>query len=355
MAKLLFICKNRTSYGQTYGLQNSAQFVSNSLKLYGIDSECVLAIDGNDVDRLVTQYDPTHVIIEALWVTPAKLTELLSIQRHSKRKWIVRLHSCIPFLANEGVAFDWLSKYDRRIVIAPNVEELTKDLRDLNICNTDYLPNIYEPTHDGTMTLSAAKKHKDPEPEELEVDFRKPHKDDGNGVEIKIGCFGAIRPMKNHLTQAIAAIRFANIHRRPLEFHINGTRSEQRGDQVLKNLEDLFTSQPNHKLIEHPWLKHEDFLELVKTMDMGLQVSFTESFNIVSADFVFNRIPLIGSAAIPWLPTILCADPNSTDSIVRTMQMAWYGKWVGLCRLARLALDKSNQTAIETWLSFLEN
>lgn len=66
-SRVIFICKNRTdTYGNSTGLHNSAQFVSNFLNQSGIESKVVSVVDGNDIDRVVTQYNPSHVFIEAL-------------------------------------------------------------------------------------------------------------------------------------------------------------------------------------------------------------------------------------------------------------------------------------------------
>ena len=79
--KVLFILKRREDYnavehspqGLSTGLYNSASFMKNMLVNAGIDAELEVAIDNNDIDRLVTLHKPTHVIIEALWVVPANL------------------------------------------------------------------------------------------------------------------------------------------------------------------------------------------------------------------------------------------------------------------------------------------
>jgi len=45
-------------------------------------------------------------------------------------------------------------------------------------------------------------------------------------------------------------------------------------------------------------MEHNDFIRVVKSMDIGMQVSLSESFNIVAADFVSNGVPLVGSPDI---------------------------------------------------------
>jgi hypothetical protein len=332
--KVLFIYKDRSEYGKAYGLANSATFVSEYLTNLGIDSSIEVAVDGNSIDRLVTQYDPTHVIIEALWVAPNKLKELLEIHRHKKRSWIIRLHSRPVFIANEGIAFTWLSDYKqlrlRQLTIAPNTEEFAHDLSFFGL-KTAHLPNVYYPTLD----MVPKKKF--------------------NGHTIDVGCFGAIRPMKNHMTQAMAAVNFAKDKGLHLNFHVN-KRMEGGGDNVLKNLHAFFENYKcsHYHLVEHNWHSHKDFLNLIRNMDMGLQVSLTETFNIVSADFVSAGVPVVGSSQITWLPRMFQADPNSTESIKKKMEFAW--SWAGYTMryLSERGLNISNKVSEKAWIKFLE-
>src|SRR5689334_13150548 len=98
---------------------------------------------------------------------------------------------------------------------------------------------------------------------------------------INIASFGSLRPFKNQLIQAVAAIVFAEQKDKILYFHINSTRMEQGGESVIKNIKALFEGT-DHKLVEHGWLEQHHFLELVSRMDLGMQISFTESFNLVA-------------------------------------------------------------------------
>lgn len=334
--KVLFICKNRTTYGSSYGLINSSNFIATFLNKIGISAKVVIAADGNSVDRLVTENDPDYVIIEALWLTPQKLNEILSIPRHQKRMWVIRVHSRLSFLANEGIAFSWLLGYRNlnfsNLIIAPNTRELAEDMDDVFEMNSVYLPNIYLPRDYGINRF---------------------HKREKGYIDI--GCFGAIRPMKNHLTQAIGAIKFANDLDLSLRFHINNNRNEQNGDQVLKNLIYLFEGQKNHKLVGHSWLPHHDFIKLVVKMDMGMQVSFSETFNVVAADFAINNVPIIGSTQIKWMPSMFqVVDVNSTESITKTLHFAWGTIGYFLKWLNKSYLKASNNKAEYAWRNFIQ-
>lgn len=342
--KVIFICKKRIdSYGNSFGLLNSATFVSNFLNSINIESKVVTVVDANKIDYEATSYDASHVFIEALFVAPEKMREILSISRHSKRKWIVRIHSRIPFLANEGIALKWISGYSKlqedfkNLYLAPNDRETNEDFKSLFKEKWVYLPNIYQV---------------------LEYKLDNVFKKDPSVIDV--GCFGAIRPMKNHLMQAIAAIQFAKNCKKRLRFHVNANRTEQRGDQVLKNMRELFDGVKDNnvikrfELIEHKWLCHKDFINLIKNMDIGLQVSFSESFNIVAADFVANGVPIVVSPEIRWANFLYKADPNSSKNIADTLELAFAISPLKIHNINKIGLYFHNYDSKTRWKKFLD-
>jgi hypothetical protein len=54
-------------------------------------------------------------------------------------------------------------------------------------------------------------------------------------------------------------------------------------------------------------------------MDCALQVSFTETFNIVAADCVSVGLPIVGSDQIPWLSSLSWAQPTDSNDIVNKL------------------------------------
>lgn len=333
--KVLFICKKRINqYGVTLGLLNSANFTSNALNKVGIESKVTTVIDGNGIDKEVHNYGATHVVLEAIWVTPTKITELANLPKYKDVKWYVNLHSKIPFLAMEGIAIDWIGKYIKlglkNVFIACNSEETISDLTNsIPGSNFVYLPNVYCP------------EDKLEEPQEIRNQRSK--------NTLNIGCFGAIRPLKNHLIQAVSAVIYANKNKKNLNFHINANRVEQNGDNILKNMRNLFDLNCNHVLVEHTWLTHRDFIALIQQMDLGMQVSYSETFNIIAADFVANNVPVVVSPEISWMNGWFKADPNSTDSIVSTMKRVVTASKIGLHRVNKLYLDIFNEKSLNEW------
>jgi hypothetical protein len=306
--RILFILKARDasntygySSGLSTGLLNSATFVRDMLDSNGFTTKLVVVIDNNDIDREVAAFRPTHVIIEALWVVPSKFKILKKL--HPTVKWIVRLHSEAPFLANEGIAIEWINKYVANgVTVGVNSLRFQKDLQQTLWWEyrkrVIYMPNYYPLGH--MRTVHSERKIK----------------------LLKVGCFGAIRPLKNQLAQAMAAIQFANEIDVRLQFHVNSSRLELKGDNALKNLEALFLHSTGHRLIKHGWFDHPEFLDLVGEMDLCMQVSFSESFNIVAADCIASGVPTVMSKEIPWAKSGL-AHPTDISGMVKALKAAW--------------------------------
>ena len=182
------------------------------------------------------------------------------------------------------------------------------------------------------------------------------HKIPFSGDVLNIGCFGALRPMKNQLIQAVAAILFADLENKQLRFHINSRREEMGGNSVVKNLRYLFQNSDKHNLVEHPWATHKEFIKVMREMDLSMQVSYSETFNIVSSDAVSNHIPVVVSSEISWLPKSLYADPNSTEDIVEKMircsaNIHKHGEQMVNENLEHL--EKYNDQAISEWKKFV--
>jgi len=346
--KVLFILKRREDYicdvhnhvGMTTGLYNSAMYVLQKLLNERINADLEIAIDNNCIDRLVTKHKPTHVIIEALWVTPAKFAELIPL--HPNVKWIIRLHSEMPFMAGEGIAMNWLADYlsHPQVSIAANAPRMLHDVKvylKLKFPLIDiekrvfYLPNAY-PNYYKKKIFNKNKKH------------------------VDVACFGAIRPLKNHLLQAVAALKFANLIGKKLHFHINSGRFEMNGEPIMHNLKGLFMqlAGTGHELIYHKWAPKDEFLKTCEEMDIGLQCNFSETFNIVSADLLSRGVPIVGSKEIPWCTTISCADPSDCDSIVSRMLLAYNLPQLNVY-LNKRNLTKYCNTSVKIWKNYFKH
>jgi len=346
--KVLIILKKKEDYesekenniGLSTGLYNSALFIHNMLNNYDVKSKMVIVNDNNDIDKEVYKYKPTHVIIEALWVVPEKFNILCKL--HPDVKWIIRLHSQLPFISNEGIAMDWIANYVKfpQIIIAANSNRMLEEMRfylqtKMNWSDEEtkdkiiFLPNYFP---------------------NINID----HEQNYDKNIINIGCFGSIRPLKNQLIQAMSAIKFAEENNKTLYFHINVGRIEQKGEPILKNLKGLFEQleNKNYKLVLHEWMPRKEFLDLCKTMDIGMQCSFSETFNIVLADLVSVGTPVIGTSEIPWLSKLFTVNPTNSRQIERKIRLAYNYPKLNVWLNKRNLNFYSNKT-IYIWLDFL--
>jgi len=287
--RVLFVLKDRfynKTHSKSYGLINSSKQVAKYLESEGHVCKVVQVIDANYIDKEVFEFRPDVVIIEALWVSGDKMKELIEIKRYKHITWVVRIHSNIGFLSAETLALkyvnDYISLEKENLFVSCNNLGFNHNLSKAMNYKYTYLPNIID--------LNFYHKEKNP-----------------HSHHIDVGCFGSLRILKNQCYQAMCAMEAADRLHKTLKFHITVDVNVDKyggNNSVLKNLEELFKNS-RHELIKHLWLEQDDFRHLIKKMDIGLQVSYTESFNIVSADFVNGGVPIVVSDSIRWMPWFL--------------------------------------------------
>jgi hypothetical protein len=339
------------SYTNTYsgsfssGLANSAAFIAaafNDDPSKGIQAEVCFVPDNNYIDREVARFQPDVVIIEAYWVVPTKFAVLTA--KYPRIRWVVRNHSEIPFIAQEGVAMDWSLKYPSfpNVYIASNS---TRSFNDLSVLISSvypseatrvvYLPNVYPNVTVGTRSTKV----------------------EDNSLDV--ACFGAIRPLKNHLMQAVASIAFAQQLGKTLRFHVNDLVSGPNSNAILKNLTSLFSLIPNAQLVQHPWYPHDQFLSVLRSMDIGLQVSFSETFNVVSADMAYVGLPMVTSSEVVWAYYPIWADPTDCKSIISTMTNIWASRAnkrsTDVLPLTQQGLNSYSSSSFNQWFLEINN
>ena len=259
-----------------------------------------------------------YVFIQAVWVTTSDFKELRKI--YPNTKFIVQIRSNTPFLANESSVYKYLKEISREgALIAFN--DIRSNVFDFPAI---YLPNMYYGQ---------------------KVDIKRKVPD----LFLDVGCFGAIRPMKNHFTQALAAIKYAESINKTLRFHVNFTRIEH-GNNIAGNLEDLFLDK-KHQLVKVPWLTHIELLNYMNNLDMSMQVSLTESFNYVAADSVYMKVPFVGSSEIKfiykWHP-----DPGSAEDIAKYLSVHSNNEHIIKYNFNQLSIFHAD--AVNRWKSFLK-
>jgi hypothetical protein len=137
------------------------------------------------------------------------------------------------------------------------------------------------------------------------------------GGTLRIGVFGAVRPLKNLMSSAGAALEISRRLRVPLELWISGGRAEGGGDTVLAAVREMLAGLPNVELIVNPWQSWPNFRKTVAHMHLLLQPSYTESFNMVTADGTAEGVASVVSEAIDWAPGDWKADVDDVLDIAR--------------------------------------
>jgi len=321
-------------------LYHASTFVHKMLKDNGIDSNLEILATSNNINKLVATYCPDYVIIESLWANPGLFSYLCNM--HPNIKWIGRSHCEIIHLAGVYCSIEQVSLYSdfKNIIIGQNAQRATHDisiyLKSRNNWTDEetsnkviYLPNFYP------QTYKIKNFNKDKE-------------------YIDISCFGAIRLLKNHIIQAIAAIGFADQIGKKLRFHINANRVEMEGDNVISNFKILFEQLQNsgHIMINHEWQPRDKFLKLCSEMDIGMQVSITESFNIIAADLISQGVPIVGSIGeIPWAIPEFSASYSDSKDITKKLHLA-YNRPLENVQAHQASLKSYTDKTIKIWKEY---
>jgi len=272
----------------------------------------------------------THCCIEAPWLPATEMVKLM--RKYRRTEFVCRLHAQVSFLQVDGGAFEKLEGYkmlqdgDVGFTLASNNQRFCRHFESVHNCYCTYLPNLYD----------------------LDRPSRKrpvPHTD----RLLRIASFGALRPMKNHLTAAAAAMEIARRRSGDLEFWVSTGRDEEHG--VLRGIRNLFAAHPWAKAVGNPWQPWAQFRHTIARMDLVIQASYTESFNIVTADAVSEGVPCVVSPAIEWMPDFCQADPDDASAIARTGSMLLADPHV--CWECFDALEAYVGMAVTRWKKFL--
>lgn len=276
------------------GLNVAGYTSAKYLQAHGINTSVFPVRHNVDVVHSIDKYNETHnkplthVIISAPWISLLDMRNLIA--HFPKIKFLVLSHSNVGFLQADpwGVElyrqYAELSKIYNNIRVGGNCSQFTDWFSAAYGEKCVLLPNIYP------------------------CEKVRGKKWDGKST-LKIGAFGAIRPEKNFMTAAAAATA---IHRKlgvDVELHMS-TGGDGCKSSTLPAIEQMTKNIPGFTLIRHDWQMWNEFIKLIGNMDLLLQVSYTESFNMITADGVSRGVPSVVSTAIRWAPSSWRADTD---------------------------------------------
>ena len=237
----------------------------------------------------------THIVISAPWLSAADLQDIAI--NNSSLEFAVASHSNVGFLAADPKAFQLIRQYMSVETATPNFHLAGNSPRLSAWISNTYndvcwtLPNLYY------LDATAI----NPRPA-------------FSGDLVRIGCFGADRILKNILSAGAAALEIASTLRIDLEFYISGKRQEG-AYRTTKSLEEMFAGLKWAKLIQNDWQSWPNFRQTARHMDLGLQPSFTETFNVVTADLVAEGVASVVGHAIDWVPLSWQAQVDDVSDI----------------------------------------
>lgn len=316
------------------GLGINALHTARMLRKAGIAVDVAGVWTPDDVRKqLAARPGVNHCLIEAPWIATTAMSQLLASFPHIK--FVTRCHSQIGFLQVEAGAIKLfrdaavLQDGSLNFHVAGNSGRFSRWFSQTYRHACAELPNLY----DAERQMGGHKSHQ----------FRNVHR-------VRIGSFGALRLMKNHTTAAAAALLIGRMNRLDVEFHISVNR-EEHGKGVLQSLRNMFAGLNWAKLVEVPWASWPEFRNLIGTMDLAIQLSHSETFNIVTADAVSEGVPSVVSDAIEWAPASWIApvdDATRAAEVGTNLLHNAHSTQAGIA-----ALNAHNTQAIGLWKGFL--
>jgi hypothetical protein len=313
------------------GLGVTALNAAKTMRAAGIQADVWPIVNAAELRSRLTNSGVTHVVVSAPWIQTPDLAQLCA--SFPETRFAVNCHSNLGFLQADPSAMRLvregldLGRCNWNFQIAANCERLARWVEVAYGAPCLRLPNMYH------LDITAA-----------------PRRELYKGGTLRIGAFGATRALKNLLTAAGAAVEIANARRTDLEFWISSGRNEGAGP-VVEAVKQMMHGLPHVKLMENGWQTWPQFRQTIRHMHLLLQPSYTESFNVVTADGVAEGVPSVVSDAIEWAPKNWKAEVDDAGHIAR----------VGLKLLDRRsavregydALRRHNRVAFDHWRGFL--
>lgn len=293
-------------FGPKVGLSHVGLAIANIntskvLRANGIQSNVVGITSAADLSNFLANNPQDHVHISAPWVPTLDLSDLA--QRYPETTFAVVSHSNCAFLQADRNALRLirecidLEQTTHNVHIAGNCERFCEWVKGAFNVPCTFLPNLYYlDEHAGGYTH---------------------HQPVGSSGPLRVGIFGATRAQKNMMTGVAGAIELARSLRLPLELWLSGGRTEGGGDPILAAIQQMVAGLPGVTLRLNGWQSWSGFRQVVGTMRLLIQMSTSESFNMVTADGISQGVPSVTSEAITWVPDRWKASVDSADDVAR--------------------------------------
>ncbi len=305
-ARVWLVCRDFSGTASHVGLYITADYTAKALGQRGVWAEALAVKSAVDLEAKLAatkttavarnEVRPSHVVISAPWIAATDIDHLAAA--HPEIRFYVISHSNVGFLQADPQAIAILKQIvdlqmsSHNIFAGGNCETFCEWASDAWRVPMVWAPNLYS-----TSEIFAYKDR-----------FWTP------GTPLRIGIFGANRPLKNQLTAAAAAVELAVRYGTPVNLILSSGRNEGAGDAAMN---ELVAGVPNLTLTRTGWLPWPKFRQLVRSVHVVLQMSYSESFNVVTADAIAEGVPVVTGSAIEWVPKHWMADPDDAIDVAR--------------------------------------
>jgi hypothetical protein len=290
------------------GLGVSAMNTAQTLRAHGVWTEVWPSRSAEDlVEKLTAEQEKafatgqvpvSHIVISAPWIPTAKLQQIL--MQFPDVHFAVNSHSNVGFLMADPQGIKLLREAGdlqlshHNFNLAGNSKKFSHAWSHMYGTDVQWLPNLYNTEHLRSVG------------ERLPWD---------RGI-LRVGIFGAVRPLKNTVSAVAAAIELSSRLKTDVEIWMSSGREE--GGQTANNaIRQMVDGLINVKLVHSGWQSWPGFRRVVSRMHVLLQPSYTESFNMVTADGVAEGVTSVVSDAIDWVPESWVAKADDVDDIAR--------------------------------------
>ena len=314
------------------GLGVAALNVAKILMRHGIKASVLPIGNVQALDAFLAK-DPsvTHVEVAAPWIASRDL-QALTFKYHNV-KFAINCHSNVGFLQADTNGVKLLREYldvemgSLNFNVAGNSSKFVRWIRSAYQAPCVYLPNMYY------------------------LDYAvNPNKPSYSGGVLRIGAFGATRPQKNLMSAAGAALELHEELKVDTEFWISGGRRDG-GNTIVNSVIALCANIPGFTLKEFNWDSWPKFRDIVRKMHLLIQGSYTESFNMVTADGIAEGVPSVVSDAIDWAPHTWKATSDDVPHMAQVGRQLLFDPGAPMDGMQHL--EHHNSLAFHAWTEWL--
>jgi hypothetical protein len=291
----------------------------------------ILGVDALDT-FLTANPSVTHVEIAAPWIPTRDLQRILF--KYHNIKFAVNCHSNVGFLQADTNGVKLLREYidlelgSLNFNISGNSNKFILWVRQAYQAPCTFLPNMYYLDYAVTTNIPVYR-----------------------GGTLRIGAFGATRVQKNLMSAAGAALELHEELKVDTEFWVNGGRIEGGGATILNSVKAMVQGIPGFTLKELGWTTWPQFRDYVRQMHLLIQCSYTESFNMVTADGVAEGVPSVVSDAIDWCPEYWKAQSDDVYEISRVGRQLIFDPKAPMDGV--MGLENHNAKGFNAWCDWL--